>query len=123
MKRYTEPLRTEVNAPEPAKMVVKMVVKTRVTIRSMHLATPPAASRSPLPRTGAAHTGPNRPAGSGCRFAVFKSPLGHHFLDRWVPAADRVLLELRYVERAYPVCWWRADYGVNRTAARNLRLI
>lgn len=55
--------------------------------------------------------------------SVLQSPEHTGHLDRWVPAAERVLPELRYVERAYPVCWWRAEYGVNRAAARELRLL
>jgi hypothetical protein len=55
--------------------------------------------------------------------SVLESPEHTGHLDRWVPAADRVLPELRYVERAYPVCWWRAEYGVNRSAARELHLL
>ena len=45
--------------------------------------------------------------------SVLESPEHRGFLDRWVPAADRVLPPLRYVERAYPVCWWRAEHGAN----------
>lgn len=55
--------------------------------------------------------------------SVLESSEHHGFLDRWVPEADRVVPPLRYVERAYPVCWWRAEYGVNRPAARSLGLL
>jgi hypothetical protein len=55
--------------------------------------------------------------------SVLESPEHQGFLDRWVPAADRVLPPLRYVERAYPVCWWRAEHGINRSAARSLGLL
>lgn len=55
--------------------------------------------------------------------SVLESPEHPGFIDRWVPAADRVLPQLRFVDRAYPVCWWRADYGVSRPAARGLGLL
>jgi hypothetical protein len=40
------------------------------------------------------------------------------FLQRYTPARDRVLPPWRFVERAYPACWWRGKSGVNEAAAK-----
>jgi hypothetical protein len=45
------------------------------------------------------------------------------FLRRFVPAADRVVPQHKFAERPYPVCWWRAEHGVNRSAAGELGLL
>lgn len=42
-----------------------------------------------------------------------------HF-EEFVPAALRELPERRFVDRAYPVCWWRASDGVNEEALSTL---
>lgn len=55
--------------------------------------------------------------------SVLESPDHHGFLESWIPEVDRVLPPLRFVERSYPVCWWRAEHGVNRSAARSLGLL
>jgi hypothetical protein len=38
------------------------------------------------------------------------------YAGRFVPARERELPPLRFVERAYPVCWWKGSDGVNRRA-------
>jgi len=38
------------------------------------------------------------------------------YSERFVPAHQRNLPPLRFVERAYPVCWWKGRDGVNRQA-------
>ena len=52
--------------------------------------------------------------------SVLQRPDHPGFLDRWVPGAERVVPEHEYAELAYPVCWWRAEHGVDRDAARAL---
>ena len=36
------------------------------------------------------------------------------FFDRFVSARDRTLPGQRYVDMAYPACWWRGMDGINR---------
>jgi hypothetical protein len=55
-------------------------------------------------------------------YSVLETPEHRGFMDQFVRAADRTLPPYRYVERAYPVCWWRAEYGVNRLAVERLGL-
>lgn len=38
------------------------------------------------------------------------------YAERFVPARLRELPPLRFVERVYPVCWWRGSDSVNRQA-------
>ena len=40
----------------------------------------------------------------------------HGYSERFVPANERELPPLRFVERSYPVCWWKGSDGVNRRA-------
>lgn len=54
--------------------------------------------------------------------SVLESPEQHGFAERFVRADARPLPPLRFVEQAYPVCWWKAEYGVNRRAARSFGL-
>jgi hypothetical protein len=54
--------------------------------------------------------------------SVLETPEHRGFMDHFVRAADRTLPPYRYVERAYPVSWWRAEYGVNRLAVERLGL-
>jgi hypothetical protein len=55
--------------------------------------------------------------------SVLEAPGHTGFLHGFVHAADRVEPPLRYVERSYPACWWRSDFGVNRSAAQALGLL
>jgi hypothetical protein len=55
--------------------------------------------------------------------SVLESPDYPGFLQHFVPASDRVVPQHKYAERPYPVCWWRAEFGVNRPAARTLGLL
>jgi hypothetical protein len=45
------------------------------------------------------------------------------YADRFVDAVERELPPLRFVERTYPACWWKAEHGVNRDAARRFHLV
>jgi hypothetical protein len=55
--------------------------------------------------------------------SVLETPEHRGYADGFVPAEDRVLPPRRFVDRAYPVCWWKAEYGVNRAAADALGLL
>jgi hypothetical protein len=55
--------------------------------------------------------------------SVLETPEHRGYLETFIPAADRVLPERRFVDSAYPVCWWRAADGVNREATQAFRLI
>jgi hypothetical protein len=54
--------------------------------------------------------------------SVLETPEHRGYADHFVRAADRELPPYRNVERVYPVCWWRAEHGVNRRAAESLGL-
>jgi hypothetical protein len=42
---------------------------------------------------------------------------GHRgYSDQFIPARDRILPSRHYVDRTYPVCWWKSSDGVNRQA-------
>jgi len=55
--------------------------------------------------------------------SILQSADHHGFLDHLTPAADRPTPPKRFVEHACPTRWWRAEYGVNRVAARSLGLL
>lgn len=55
--------------------------------------------------------------------SVLESPEQQGFAERFVRADARPLPPLRFVEQAYPACWWRAEHGVNRQAARSFGLL
>jgi hypothetical protein len=55
--------------------------------------------------------------------SVLETPEHRGYADDFVPAKDRVLPLHHYVERAYPVCWWKAEHGVNRRAATTRGLL
>jgi hypothetical protein len=42
------------------------------------------------------------------------------YLDAFVRLDQRETPPQRFVERAYPVCWWRGSYGVDRARAEAL---
>jgi hypothetical protein len=42
------------------------------------------------------------------------------FLRHYTPWSDREVPPQRFVERAYPVCWWRGKDGVNEAAVKHL---
>ncbi len=54
--------------------------------------------------------------------SIMETPEHTGHADRFVPAAERDLPPLSYVERTYPACWWKAEHGVNREAARRFHL-
>ena len=54
--------------------------------------------------------------------SVLRTPEHPGFLDRFVPAAERVVPEHKYAELAYPVCWWRSEHGIDRAAVSALGL-
>ena len=54
--------------------------------------------------------------------SVLETPEHRGYADHFVRAADREHPPYRNIERAYPVCWWRAEHGVNRRAAESLGL-
>ena len=58
---------------------------------------------------------------SGVTLATGKSL--DQFGGCFVQAQDRVIPPLRFVEQAYPVCWWKAEHGVNRRPAKALGLL
>jgi hypothetical protein len=55
--------------------------------------------------------------------SVLETPERRGHLTGFVPIEDRDDPPWRYVERAYPVNWWRSEDGVNREAARQLGLL
>ena len=40
------------------------------------------------------------------------------YLTSFVPCSSRELPSHRFVERSYPVCWWRGSDGVNEIAVQ-----
>lgn len=42
------------------------------------------------------------------------------FTDQFVPYARRTLPNRRFVDMAYPACWWRGDDGVNAQQVKKL---
>lgn len=48
--------------------------------------------------------------------SVLQAPGHPGHVPRFVPYHARQLPARRYIDRAYPVCWWRSDYGVNDEA-------
>ncbi len=55
--------------------------------------------------------------------SVLQTPEHYGYAEGFVRAEDRVLPPLRFVEQAYPVCWWTAEDGVDRVAAAALELL
>jgi hypothetical protein len=53
---------------------------------------------------------------------VLETPEHRGYLDRFIPARERELPPLRFVERTYPVCWWNGRHGVNRRALAAFKL-
>lgn len=51
---------------------------------------------------------------------ILETPQHRGHFDEFVPTALRELPERRFVDRAYPVCWWRAGDGVNEDALSTL---
>lgn len=48
--------------------------------------------------------------------SILQTPQHPGHLTQFVPHWRRDLPPYRYVDRAYPVCWWRSDHGVNTAA-------
>jgi hypothetical protein len=53
---------------------------------------------------------------------VLETPEHRGYAQQFIRAAQRELPPLRFVERSYPVCWWRGSNGVNRDALATFRL-
>jgi hypothetical protein len=54
-------------------------------------------------------------------FAGILAPKEHEgFLSRFIPPDQRELPSYRFVDRSYPLCWWRGRDGVNWEAARRV---
>lgn len=51
---------------------------------------------------------------------VLSTPAHPGFYDRFVLPRDRILPDLRYVDMAYPACWWRGADGINRQRLEEL---
>lgn len=49
---------------------------------------------------------------------VLRTSQHRGYAKEFVTAVERVLPSQRYVDRAYPVCWWRGRDGVNEDALR-----
>lgn len=45
---------------------------------------------------------------------ILQTPQHRGYADAFIPYSARQLPALRNVERTYPVCWWRAEDGVDR---------
>lgn len=54
--------------------------------------------------------------------SVLETPEHNGFKDRFVRDDDRPLPPERFVELAYPVCWWRGEHGVSADALREFAL-
>ncbi|BDU22562.1 hypothetical protein [Dyella sp. GSA-30] len=48
-----------------------------------------------------------------CDVLAFSSHPG--FTDAFIPAARRILPSRRFVDVAYPACWWTGEMGINET--------
>jgi hypothetical protein len=48
--------------------------------------------------------------------SILETPDHHGYCSQFTPVSERVLPEYRFVERTYPVCWWRGANGVNDAA-------
>jgi hypothetical protein len=55
--------------------------------------------------------------------SVLETPEQKGFDEGFVRSDSRPLPPLRFVERAYPVCWWTGEHGVNRRAAVSIGLL
>jgi hypothetical protein len=55
--------------------------------------------------------------------SILETPEHTGYLGRFVPATERDLPSRRFVDGAYPVCWWTAAHGANRNAAQALGLL
>jgi hypothetical protein len=55
--------------------------------------------------------------------SVLETPEHRGFAEQFVRADARPLPPLRFIERAYPVCWWKAEHRVNRRAAESIGLL
>jgi hypothetical protein len=49
---------------------------------------------------------------------ILQTPEHHGYSQEFVPATHRESPPLRFVERAYPVSWWKGRHGVNDEALR-----
>lgn len=47
---------------------------------------------------------------------VLRTPAHPSFSERFVPAAERSLPSRRFVDMAYPACWWTGSDGLDRDA-------
>jgi hypothetical protein len=47
---------------------------------------------------------------------ILATPAHPGFLQRFIPYSDRTLPPRRFVDMAYPACWWRRTDGINREA-------
>jgi hypothetical protein len=47
---------------------------------------------------------------------ALETPAHHGYSESFVPSHERLLPPLAYIERTYPVCWWKAGDGVNHAA-------
>jgi hypothetical protein len=52
--------------------------------------------------------------------SVLEDPGHHGFLRSFVAFDDRVLPDLRFMDRGYPALWWTSDHGVNADAVEAL---
>lgn len=48
--------------------------------------------------------------------SVLETPEHPGFAEHFIRADARPLPPQRFVDQAYPVCWWKAKYGINRQA-------
>lgn len=49
---------------------------------------------------------------------VLRTPAHGGYATDFVASVDRVIPPQRYVERSYPVCWWRGRDGLTDAALR-----
>jgi hypothetical protein len=48
--------------------------------------------------------------------SILETPDHQGYYSQFTPVSERVLPEYRFVERTYPVCWWRGANGINDAA-------
>ena len=51
---------------------------------------------------------------------ILDTPAHTGFADRFVEYQDRAIPNRHYIEDPYPICWWTAADGINRSALRDV---